>query len=142
MKVHLGDLGLFVTMGPGAGLEMALWTAGERFPPSAQKPTATLRTRDTRHRKIPYGSLSAHGLQTHHEIPSGSPGWLAPSGEHDVDTSDQEDIYGEIEPIAEEPTALEEDITKIDAELVALSQKMKELYRRRQLLVGAQENKN
>lgn len=29
--VHQGDVGLFVTMGPGAGLEMALWTAGPRF---------------------------------------------------------------------------------------------------------------
>jgi predicted naringenin-chalcone synthase len=27
----VGDAGLFVTMGPGAGLEMAMWTAGERF---------------------------------------------------------------------------------------------------------------
>ena len=31
-RVHCGDLGLFVTMGPGAGLESALWTAGKRFP--------------------------------------------------------------------------------------------------------------
>jgi len=29
--VRSGDNGLFVTMGPGAGLEMAMWTAGERF---------------------------------------------------------------------------------------------------------------
>lgn len=29
--VSSGDSGLFVTMGPGAGLEMAMWTAGERF---------------------------------------------------------------------------------------------------------------
>jgi predicted naringenin-chalcone synthase len=27
----VNDAGLFVTMGPGAGLEMAMWTAGERF---------------------------------------------------------------------------------------------------------------
>mmetsp|Transcript_71989 Transcript_71989/g.198656 ORF Transcript_71989/g.198656 Transcript_71989/m.198656 type:complete len:981 (+) Transcript_71989:100-3042(+) len=31
--VNDGDLGLFVTMGPGAGLELAAWTAGARFPP-------------------------------------------------------------------------------------------------------------
>lgn len=30
-NVNEGDCGLFVTMGPGAGLEMALWTAGKRF---------------------------------------------------------------------------------------------------------------
>jgi len=142
-KVHCGDLGLFVTMGPGAGLEMSLWTAGERFPPSTKKATATLRTGDARPRKIPYGSLSAHGLQTHHEIASGSPVWLAPSGEHDRDSADEEeDIFREVEPIAEEPETPQDDIAKIDAELVALSQKMKELYKRRQLLSGALENKN
>uniref|UniRef100_A0A7S1A139 Uncharacterized protein n=1 Tax=Noctiluca scintillans TaxID=2966 RepID=A0A7S1A139_NOCSC len=32
-NVREGDMGNFVTMGPGAGLEMALWTAGPRFPP-------------------------------------------------------------------------------------------------------------
>jgi len=32
-----GDVGLFVTMGPGAGLEMALWTAGDRFQHSTQR---------------------------------------------------------------------------------------------------------
>jgi len=30
-RVSAGDAGLFVTMGPGAGLEMAMWTAGEKF---------------------------------------------------------------------------------------------------------------
>jgi len=136
-KVHCGDLGLFVTMGPGAGLEMALWTAGERFPQSTKKVTATLRTVTARPRKIPYGSLSAHGLKTHPEIPYG---YLAPSGLHDRDSAD-EGVYGEVEPIAEEPEDPQDDLAKIDAELVAMSQKMKELYKRRQLLMGAQENK-
>jgi len=34
--VRAGDNGLFVTMGPGAGLEMAMWTAGERFEEAAR----------------------------------------------------------------------------------------------------------
>jgi len=35
-NVKFGDCGLLVTMGPGAGLEMALWTAGHRFPRDTQ----------------------------------------------------------------------------------------------------------
>lgn len=35
--VCAGDLGIFVTMGPGAGLEMALFTAGKRFTESATR---------------------------------------------------------------------------------------------------------
>jgi len=31
--VTAGDLGMLITMGPGAGLEMAMWTAGKRFAP-------------------------------------------------------------------------------------------------------------
>jgi len=55
--VCAGDLGIFVTMGPGAGLEMALFTAGKRFtesatrvqvapPPRVRKPQMGRRWRD------------------------------------------------------------------------------------------------
>jgi predicted naringenin-chalcone synthase len=42
-NVVAGDLGMLVTMGPGAGLEMAMWTAGSRFSVSEPNPSTCAR---------------------------------------------------------------------------------------------------
>merc|ERR1712146_813592 len=42
-SVNVGENGLFVTMGPGAGLEMAMWTAGERFTDATEAATTAAR---------------------------------------------------------------------------------------------------
>ena len=36
--IQLGDLGTFITMGPGAGLELCLWSAGPRAAGSSAPP--------------------------------------------------------------------------------------------------------
>lgn len=61
-KVRADDVGIFVTMGPGAGLEMALWTAGERFEPREQglpsKPWRVLEPTTSGRRLNRLGSLN------------------------------------------------------------------------------------
>jgi len=131
-KVSSGDLGAFITMGPGAGLEMALWTAGDRFSPGTQKVSPTVRGRTARPRKITYGSL----LQTLN-VPSCDSAVWTKNTTDDVDSSDEENVFDEPMPDTVEDAPTEDKITTINAELLALSQRMRKLNLERQLLKTA-----